>query len=77
MADINEGTEHVLIQEAMNMENTALGRGGFTKNAADNYKFKTPTLYNLADNTVYGHGGSFNSIRKSLPTRIMVNRKNQ
>lgn len=66
MADINEGTEHVLIQEAMNMENTALGRGGFTKNAADNYKFKTPTLYNLADNTVYGHGGSFNSIREVI-----------
>ncbi|HEA31047.1 MAG TPA: cytochrome-c peroxidase [Leeuwenhoekiella sp.] len=66
MADINEGSENVIVQATMNMANTALGRGGFTKNPADNYKFKTPTLYNLADNPVYGHGGSFNSIREVI-----------
>ena len=66
MADINEGSQEVIIQSAMNMSNTALGRGGFTKNPADNYKFKTPTLYNLADNPVYGHGGSFNSIKEVI-----------
>ncbi len=66
MADINAGTGNVLIQEAMKMKNIALGRGGFTKNAADNYKFKTPTLYNLVDNPVYGHGGSFNTIREVI-----------
>ncbi|GAB5520726.1 MAG: cytochrome c peroxidase [Rhodothermales bacterium] len=40
-----------------------LGRGGFTGNPADNYKFKTPQLYNLADAPFYGHGGTFRSIR--------------
>ncbi|WP_240642130.1 cytochrome-c peroxidase [Nonlabens xiamenensis] len=38
------------------------GRGGFTGNSADDYKFKTPTLYNLRDAAFYGHGGTFNSI---------------
>lgn len=40
-----------------------LGRGGFTKNPADNYKFKTPQLYNLKDSPFYGHGASFTSIK--------------
>ena len=39
------------------------GRGGFTGEEADNYKFKVPQLYNLADTNVFGHGASFNSIR--------------
>ena len=43
--------------------NTAKGRGGFTGKEEDNYKFKTPTLYNLKDVTYFGHGGSFTSIR--------------
>ncbi len=41
-----------------------LGRGGFTQNPADNYKFKVPQLYNLADSPFYGHGGTFTSIRE-------------
>jgi len=41
-----------------------LGRGGLTGNSADNYKFKVPQLYNLADINVFGHGGSFNSVRE-------------
>ncbi|MEL6925492.1 MAG: cytochrome c peroxidase [Bacteroidota bacterium] len=43
-----------------------LGRGGFTKNAADNYKFKVPQLYNLADSPFYGHGSSFRTIREVI-----------
>ena len=39
------------------------GRGDFTKNPQDNFKFKTPTLYNLKDAKFYGHGSSFTSIR--------------
>ena len=41
-----------------------LGRGGFTGDPADNYKFKVPQLYNLADIAVFGHGGSFSSLRE-------------
>lgn len=42
------------------------GRGGFTEQEADNYKFKIPQLYNLADTDVFGHGASFSSIRDVL-----------
>ena len=40
-----------------------LGRGGLTGDPEDNYKFKVPQLYNLADINVFGHGGSFSSVR--------------
>lgn len=43
---------------------TRLGRGGFTGRAEDNYKFKTPQLYNLSDSPFYGHGAEFRSIRE-------------
>lgn len=43
-----------------------LGRGGFTKNADDEYKFKVPQLYNLADHNFFGHGATFESIREII-----------
>jgi len=43
-----------------------LGRGGFTGNAEDNFKFKVPQLYNLKDNPFYGHGGTFTSVREVI-----------
>lgn len=39
------------------------GRGGFTGEVADNYKFKVAQLYNLKDTNVFGHGASFESVR--------------
>ncbi len=39
------------------------GRGGFTNNPADDFKFKVPQLYNLTDAPFYGHGSSFTSVR--------------
>ncbi|HHS95771.1 MAG TPA: cytochrome-c peroxidase, partial [Phaeodactylibacter sp.] len=42
------------------------GRGGFTGNPADDYKYKVPQLYNLADSPFYGHGSNFTSIRAIL-----------
>ncbi|SFC88055.1 cytochrome-c peroxidase [Algibacter pectinivorans] len=44
-------------------EATKKGRGGFTGNSEDNYKFKTPQLYNLLDVEFFGHGGSLKSVR--------------
>ena len=41
-----------------------MGRGGLTGLDEDNYKFKVPQLYNLADINVFGHGGSFSSVRE-------------
>jgi cytochrome c peroxidase len=40
------------------------GRGTFTANPEDNYKFKTPQLYNLTDSPFLGHGSSFRSVRE-------------
>jgi cytochrome c peroxidase len=40
-----------------------LGRGGFTNNAEDMFKFKVPQLYNLKDSPFYGHGASFRDLR--------------
>lgn len=45
---------------AKDVEN--LGRGGFTTDPNDHYKFKVPQLYNLKDSKFYGHGGNFRSI---------------
>jgi len=47
-------------------ETTKKGRGGFTNKSADNFKFKTPPLYNLRDVSFFGHGGNFNSVREVI-----------
>ncbi|MDC6350224.1 cytochrome c peroxidase [Zeaxanthinibacter sp. PT1] len=47
-------------------ENTRKGRGGFTARQEDDYKFKTPTLYNLKSASHLGHGGSFSTIREVI-----------
>lgn len=41
-----------------------LGRGGFTQDSSQNYQFKVPQLYNLADADVFGHGASLHSIKE-------------
>lgn len=61
MADLFDCLEPTLATKANDPAN--LGRGGFTKNPNDNYKFKVPQLYNLADSPFYGHGSSFRKIR--------------
>jgi cytochrome c peroxidase len=62
MNDLDQCAEEVF--QTMSDEPEHLGRGGFTKNIADNYKFKTPSLYNLADSPFYGHGASFQDIQE-------------
>ncbi|MFK7813521.1 MAG: cytochrome-c peroxidase [Maribacter sp.] len=61
MNDLSGGDIQGIVDEA-----TKKGRGGFTKNPEDNYKFKTPTLYNLKDVKFLGHGGSFSSVKQIL-----------
>ena len=41
-----------------------LGRASFTGDPADEYKFKTPQIYNLVDSPFLGHGGNFLSVRE-------------
>lgn len=40
------------------------GRGGFTGNPSDDYKFKTPQLYNLKNTNFLGHGATFTNLRE-------------
>lgn len=40
------------------------GRGGFTLNPEDLYKFRVPQLYNMADSGPYFHGASKNSLEE-------------
>ena len=42
------------------------GRSSFTGNPEDDYKFKTPQLYNLTDSPFFGHGGSFKNVREVI-----------
>jgi cytochrome c peroxidase len=41
-----------------------LGRGGFTGKAADMFKFKVPSIYNMGDSPFYFHGSSKRSLRE-------------
>lgn len=60
MADMTESAT-IFINDDFAVDNR--GRGGFTQNPDDLYKFKTPQLYNLKDSPFYGHGGTFNSLK--------------
>jgi len=40
-----------------------LGRGSFTGQQSDMYKFKVPQLYNLKDSPFMGHGSTFSSVK--------------
>ncbi len=44
-------------------EGTKKGRGGFTQNPDDDYKFKVPQLYSIKYNGSFGHGASFTSVK--------------
>ncbi len=56
--DNNKVAVHGIIED-----NARLGRGGFTQRTEQNYQFKVPQLYNLADANIFGHGASFTSIK--------------
>ncbi len=64
MGDLVDAPQRVFNVTADNA--ARLGRGGFTKNPADNYKFKVPQLYNLKDSPFYGHGATFTSIEEVI-----------
>jgi cytochrome c peroxidase len=59
----DDSNDAVVLDDA-GFDDVKKGRGGFTGNSSDDYKFKTPTLYNLRDAGFYGHGSTFNSIEE-------------
>ncbi len=66
MADLDPNSPDVNGNVADLVETAGLGRASFTLDPADNYKFKTPQIYNLLDSPFYGHGGTFNSVREVI-----------
>lgn len=61
MADLIDCPEPTFGTSLTNAENR--GRGGFTGNPEDNYKFKVPQLYSMKGSPFYGHGASFRNLR--------------
>lgn len=61
-----EGADVFNVDASVQNRPEQLGRGGFTGDPADNYKFKTPTLYNLYDGNFFGHGANFTSVREVI-----------
>lgn len=61
MKDLAGPSVHGVVDAA-----TRKGRGGFTGNINDDYKFKVPQLYNLKDAGFFGHGASFTTIKEVL-----------
>jgi len=59
MGDLQNGVNGVINLKANNSQK---GRGDFTQNDSDMFKFKVPQLYNLKDVKFYGHGSTFSSI---------------
>jgi len=58
-----DNTPDAIVKPDVDMSFVEKGRGSFTQNPEDDYKFKTPTLYNLVDTQFFGHGATFSSIR--------------
>ncbi len=63
---MNDLTGPDILGEFENFEQIQKGRGGFTQNPADDYKFKVPQVYNLKHTNFLGHGATFTSIREVI-----------
>ncbi len=55
-----------IVGDFPDFDNVRKGRGGFTGNPNDDYKFKTPQLYGLKAMNFLGHGASFTSVREII-----------
>lgn len=53
-----------------------LGRGGFTLNPEDNFKFKVPGLYNAGDADFYFHGASRTTLRELIDYKNEASKEN-
>ena len=54
-----------------------LGRGMFTKDPNDNYRFKVPQLYNLKDYVTFFHGSSKSSLEEVIDFKIKAQSENE
>ncbi len=56
--------------DAAESDTRNLGRGGFTLNEEDNYKFKVPQLYNMSDAPFFFHGSSKRTLEEVIDYKI-------
>ena len=73
------GTKDLYERGGLNTSETDarnLGRGLFTNNPDDAYKFKVPQLYNLRDYKTYFHGSSKESLEEVLDFKIQAKSEN-
>ncbi len=73
------GTKDLYLQGGVNTsadDPRNLGRGMFTGNPADNYRFKVPQLYNLKDYATFFHGSSKQTIEEVLDFKIKAQSEN-
>lgn len=61
-----DNSPQAVIGSTVDFESVKKGRGGFTRVPQDDYKFKTPTLYNLKGIKFLGHGGTFTSVKEVI-----------
>lgn len=66
MENIDEAEGGVYLTNFAPIDNVGLGRGSFTENPEDNFKFKVPQLYNLVQSRFYGHGATFRSVESVI-----------
>lgn len=74
MADLHDCPEETFLSGPS--LNAHKGRADFTGDAADNFKFKVPQLYNLEDSPFYGHGSSLRTIRQVLEYKNEADKEN-
>lgn len=53
-----------------------LGRGGFTLNPDDNFKFKVPGLYNVGDAQFFFHGASATTLQDVIDYKNLATKEN-
>lgn len=53
-----------------------LGRGGFTLNSEDNFKFRVPPIYNMGDSPFYFHGSSKLTLEQVIDYKIEAQSEN-
>lgn len=53
-----------------------LGRGGFTLDSEDNYKFRVPPIYNMGDSPFYFHGSSKLTLEQVIDYKIAAQSEN-
>ncbi len=53
-----------------------LGRGGFTLNSEDNFKFRVPPIYNMGDSPFYFHGSSKLTLEQVIDYKIEARSEN-